>query len=103
MHIHYLIEYCVLYFSPYAVLSGPMGSMGAALLSPDPRLNPAMNGGSGTKQPKNTSRSLSHQSSGGSQKKKSSPVPASHVGGSNPSKDHYVLVAAEAMPLSSAG
>ena len=80
-----------------------MGVIAGSVLSPDPRMNPAMNGGSKQQQQqsKSTNRGLSHH--GGSQKKKSSPVPASHAGGCNPSKDHYVLVAAEAMPLGSAG
>ena len=78
-----------------------MGVIGGSVLSPDPRINPAMNGGSKQQQSKSTNRGLSHHS--GSQKKKSSPIPASHAGGSNASKDHYVLVAAEAMPLGSAG
>ena len=84
-------------------------------MSPDPRINPSMNGtsgscsssgGGGVKQhhPK-TSRGSSHH--GGSGKKKSSPVPGSSSshggGGSNAGKELFVLVAAEAMPLSSAG
>ena len=86
----------------YAVLSGPMGVMGAAVLSPDPRMNPTMNGGSKPPKP-GGSHSSSH-------KKKNSPIPANHGvggggsgGGGGVSKDHFVLVAAEAMPLSSAG
>lgn len=85
----------------FAVLGGPMGVIGAAVLSPDPRMNPTMNGGS--KQPKSGTHGSSH---GGSHKKKNSPIPANHGGGggsSGASKDHFVLVAAEAMPLSSAG
>ena len=87
-----------------------MGVMGGAVLSPDPRMNQSMNGNSagnnssGGKQhhPK-SSRSSSHH--GGSGKKKSSPIPSSssHGGGSNAGKELFVLVAAEAMPLSSAG
>lgn len=69
--------------------------MGGAVLSPDPRMNP-LNGGN--KQPKVT-RSSSHH--GG--KKKSSPVPAAQAASNISGKDHYVLVAAEAMPLGNAG
>ena len=82
----------------FAVLASTMGVMGGAVLSPDPRMNPAMNGGG--KQSKAGTRSSSH---GGSQKKKSSPIPANHCGGGSANKDHFVLVAAEAMPLSTAG
>lgn len=83
-----------------------MGVMGGAVLSPDPRINQSMNGSSSStsssKQhhPK-SGRSSSHH--GGSGKKKSSPIPASSQGGSNAGKELFVLVAAEAMPLSSAG
>ena len=81
--------------------------MAGAVLSPDPRLNPSMNGSSSSsggkqqQQQTKTSRSSSHHGSG-SHKKKSSPIPAAQ-GGSNAGKDHFVLVAAEAMPLGSAG
>ena len=76
------------------------------MLSPDPRINQPMNGSSSSSgkqqhHPK-SSRSSSHH--GGSGKKKSSPIPASSQGGgSNAGKELFVLVATEAMPLSSAG
>ena len=88
--------------------------MGGAVLSPDPRINQSMNGsssgGSGSSSsgkqhhhPKFGRSSSHHGGSGG--KKKSSPIPASSHGGggSNTGKELFVLVAAEAMPLSSAG
>lgn len=79
-----------------------MGVMGGSVLSPDPRMNPNMNGGGG-KQTKSVVRSSSHHGSG--QKKKASPTPGTQLGGNmtNGGKDHFMMVAAEAMPLSSAG
>ena len=88
-----------------------MGVMGGAVLSPDPRLNQPMNG-SGTTTSSSSSKQQHHPKSGrssshhgGSGKKKSSPIPGSSYGGGggNAGKELFVLVAAEAMPLSSAG
>ena len=93
---------CMINFHTTSVLAGPMGVMGGAVLSPDPRMNQSLNGSTGKQQHQQSKSSRSSSHHGGLGKKKSSPIPASH-GASGTIKDLFVLVAAEAMPLGSAG